>query len=69
VGCRPGFFRPVRVLSRVYRGKFLALVRQAHFGGLAGLAEPAAFASWLAAPYRPEWVVYAKPPSGVPSRC
>jgi hypothetical protein len=75
VACRPGFFLPVRVLSRVYRGKFLALVRQAQaagqwsfFGELAGLVQPAAFASWLAAQYRREWVVYAKPPFGGPEQ-
>jgi hypothetical protein len=73
--CRPGFFLPVRVLSRVYRGKFLALVRQGQaagqwsfFGELAGLTEPAAFASWLAEQYRPEWVVYAKAPFGGPEQ-
>src|SRR5262245_8322150 len=33
VACRPGFFLPVRVLSRVYRGKFLAGLRQRHAAG------------------------------------
>jgi hypothetical protein len=75
VVCRPGFFLPVRVLSRVYRGKYLALLRQAqaagrlHFSGrLAGLAEPAAFAPWLRAQYRQDWVVYAKEPFGGPEQ-
>jgi hypothetical protein len=73
--CRPGFFLPVRVLSRVFRGKYLALLRQAQaageltwHGALAGLAEAAAFAAWLQAQYRPNWVVYAKPPWGGPEQ-
>jgi hypothetical protein len=75
VACRPGFFLPVRVLSRVFRGKFLALLRQAQaageltwHGALAGLVEPAALAAWLGAQYRQEWVVYAKPPFGGPGQ-
>jgi hypothetical protein len=75
VSCRPGFFLPVRVLSRVYRGKFLASLRAAHAagrlalgGGLARLAERGAFAAWLREQYRAEWVVYAKPPFGGPQR-
>jgi hypothetical protein len=75
VACRPGFFLPVRVLSRLFRGKYLALLRQAHavgalcwHGELAGLAEPAAFAAWLAEQYRQDWVVYAKPPFGGPEQ-
>ena len=71
--CRPGFFLPVRVLSRVYRGKYLAGLRQAYAAGqltfhgeLAGLAEPAAWAAWLREQYAQEWVVYAKPPFAGP---
>ncbi len=71
--CRPGFFLPVRVLSRVYRGKYLAGLRQAYLAGqltfhgeLAGLAEPAAWAAWLREQYAPEWVVYAKEPFAGP---
>jgi hypothetical protein len=48
IPCRPKFFLPVRVLSRLFRGKLLALLRQAFaegrlefFGQLADLAEPA----------------------------
>jgi hypothetical protein len=73
--CRPGFFLPVRVLSRVFRGKYLALMRQAQAAGeltwhgeLVGLAEPAAFASWLRDQYASDWVVYAKPPFGGPEQ-
>jgi hypothetical protein len=64
---------PVRVLSRVFRGKYLALLRQAYsvgeltwHGDLAGLAAPAAFAAWLRAPYQRDWVGYAKEPLAGP---
>jgi hypothetical protein len=70
--CRPGFFLPVRVLSRVFRGKFVAGLRAAIDAGKLGLptaqAEPAAYARWLAALYAKEWVVYAKRPFGGPER-
>lgn len=73
LGCRPGFSLPVRVLSRVYRGKYLAWLREAHatgqltFHGVwAGLAEPAAFAAWLRQQYHQDWVVCAKEPFGGP---
>jgi Putative transposase/Transposase zinc-binding domain len=75
VACRPGFFLPVRVLSRVFRRLFLDELRAAveagdlgFFGELAGLAEPAAFARRLRDLRRVEWVVYAKPPFGGPAQ-
>jgi hypothetical protein len=75
LACRPGFFLPVRVLSRVFRGKYLAGLRRLHaagalafHGGRAGLIEPAAFAAWLGEQYGSEWVVYAKPPFGGPEQ-
>ncbi len=75
VPCRPGFFLPVRVLSRLFRGKFLAGLRAAYdrgalgcHGKLAALAGPVAFAAWLAPLYGREWVVYAKPPFGGPEQ-
>ena len=75
VSCRPGFFLPVRVLSRLFRGKYLARLRAAfdqgklQFGGqLAALADPKAFARWLTPLYRKEWVVYAKRPFGGPAQ-
>ena len=72
VSCRPGFFLPVRVLSRVYRGKFLAGLRALHTAGkltLPGaLAEPTAFTAWLSPWYAKDWVVYAKPPFGGPEQ-
>jgi hypothetical protein len=72
VSCRPGFFLPVRILSRVFRGKFVAgLHRLFEVGQLvlpAALAESGARASWLALLHTTEWVVYAKPPFGGPER-
>ena len=73
VACRPGFFLPVRVLSRVFRGKFLSLLRTAFdrgrlafHGKLGPLADPAEFQRRLADSARTEWVVHAKPPFGGP---
>ena len=73
VACRPGFFLPVRVLSRLFRRLFsegmLALHeagKLAFFGDLARLADARAFAAWLAPLRKAEWVVYAKPPFGGP---
>ncbi len=69
VNCLPGFFMPVKLLSRMFRGKFLALVKEAHGCGeltLAGRLQPLesdrAFRSWLGPLYDKDWVVYAKPP-------
>lgn len=69
--CRPGFFLPVRVLSRVFRGKYLDALNQAHangelrfFGGLSGLADAASFRGLLRRLYAKDWVVYAKAPFG-----
>jgi len=73
IACRPGFFLPVRVLSRLFRRLFLEGMMALHragdlavFGDLAGLAEAGAFAAWLAPLRKSEWVVYAKPPFGGP---
>jgi Putative transposase/Transposase zinc-binding domain len=75
VACRPGFFLPVRVLSRVFRGKFLDGLRTAFAqgklalpGALARLAEPKARAGWWASLYAQDWVVYAKRPFGGPAQ-
>ena len=74
VACRPGFFLPVRVLSRLFRRLFLEKLTTAHvqgrlafFGDLAHLTASAAFAAHLAPLRRAEWVVYAKPPFGGPA--
>ena len=68
VSCRPGFFLPVRVLSRVFRGKYLDGLRRLFAERRLVLPEPAAFAAWLATQYRRDWVVYAKPPFGGPEQ-
>jgi hypothetical protein len=75
VGCRPGFFLPIRVLSRLFRRLFVTALRDAFesgalgfFGDLAGLAEPVAFSRRLHELRRIDWVVYAKPPFGGPEQ-
>ena len=75
VACRPGFFLPVRVLSRRFRELFLARLRAAftagelRFGGrLSALARPDAFTERLDALRAVEWVVYAKRPFAGPEQ-
>jgi hypothetical protein len=75
VPCRPGFFLSVRVLSRVFRGQYLAGLRRAHARGklrlpdkLRPLADPAAFHAFLRPVSEKDWVVYAKPPFGGPAQ-
>jgi hypothetical protein len=67
------FFLPVKVLGRVFRGKFVAALKRAFddgqlgfYGDLKLLAEPKAFASFLRPLFRQDWVVYCKPPFGGP---
>src|ERR1700742_3489085 len=74
IACRPGFFLPVRVLSRLFRRRFLEALADAHrrgqlqfFGEYVGLADPAAFARWLSPLRACEWVVYAKRPFAGPA--
>jgi hypothetical protein len=71
VSSPPNFFLPVRVLSRVFRGKFLAGLRTAfaagrlHFPGkLASLADPEPFNRLLSEAVRTDWVVYTQPHMG-----
>jgi hypothetical protein len=73
ISCRPGFFLPVRVLSRLFRRLFLDKLAAAHdagrlhfFGEHAPLAERRAFAAHLAPLRTIEWVVYAKRPFAGP---
>ncbi|MGE7418070.1 IS91 family transposase [Methylobacterium tarhaniae] len=73
IACRPGFFLPVRVLSRLFRRLFLDRLAEAHrtgrlafHGELAALADADAFAAHLAPMRRTEWVVYAKRPFAGP---
>ena len=69
IGCRPGFFLPVRILSRVFRGKFISLLRRAWGKGrLRGIPDQAAFEALADSAVRHDWVVYAKPPFGGPAQ-
>ncbi len=75
IACRPGFFLPVRVLSRLFRRLFLKYLQAAFdhgklqfFSSLERLRDPKAFASYLAPLRRTEWVVYAKAPFGGPQQ-
>jgi hypothetical protein len=68
------FFLPVKVLSRVFRGKFVAALRRAFRlrrlslpGCLQPLSEASAFRAFLRRLFRHDWVVYAKPPFGGPT--
>jgi hypothetical protein len=69
VPSRDDFFLPVRVLSRVFRGKYLAGLKRAWrkgelklAGKLASLADEKPFEAWLSPLYRKEWVVYSQSP-------
>jgi len=69
LSCRKGFFIPVRVLSRLFRGKVLDYLKESweseklkFTGTIAGLQDPDQFAVFLKDLYCREWVVYAKPP-------
>jgi hypothetical protein len=73
ISCRPGFFLPVRVLSRLFRRLFLEKLAAAHeagrlrfFNDLSCLQDPLAFAAWLAPLRKIEWVVFAKRPFAGP---
>ena len=73
VPCKPGFFLPVRVLSRLFRRRFLEELEKLHrdgqlkfFGEHVDLADTDAFADWLAPLRQCEWVVYAKRPFSGP---
>ncbi len=73
IACRPTFFLPVRVLSRLFRRLFLKMLVAAHstdrlafFGDHAALVDRAAFTAFLAPMRKTEWVVYAKQPFGGP---
>jgi hypothetical protein len=60
---RPGFFLPVHVLGRLFRGKFLTGLAQAHEQGQLRLRPgQASFTRLLAELYRQDWVVYSQPP-------
>jgi hypothetical protein len=73
VACRPNFFLPVRVLSRLFRRLVIEMLFAAHeagtiafFGSHEALANASRFADFLRPLSRSEWVVYAKKPFGGP---
>jgi len=73
VSCRPGFFLPVRVLSRLFRRLFLEKLLATHlagrlsfFGDHARLVDAQAFTAFLVPLRKTEWVVYSKRPFGGP---
>jgi hypothetical protein len=75
VPCRPGFFLPVRVLSRLFRRLFLEFLQKAcdagklgFFNAMETLREADAFAECLARAKNSEWVVYAKQPFAGPQQ-
>ncbi len=68
-----GFFLPVKVLSRVFRGKFVEGLRRAYVrdeldlnGASAGLCDPVRWHAFVDGLFRTDWVVYAKPAFGGP---
>ena len=75
IACRRGFFLPVRVLSRMFRGRFMHYLEQAFrageldfFSAHRHLHEPAAFLRYLAPVWDTEWVVYTKRPFAGPAQ-
>jgi hypothetical protein len=75
VPARRRYLFPVQVLSRLFRGKFLAALGQAYRdgeldlgGGAHDLVDPAAFQQFVDKLYRAEWIVYAKRPFGGPQQ-
>jgi Putative transposase/Transposase zinc-binding domain len=75
IPCKPGYFLPERVLSRIFRGVFLKKLLAAYqsgrlqfFSNLKGLANASAFAAYLAPLHRLNWVVDSKPPFSGPEQ-
>lgn len=75
VSCREGFFLPVKVLSSLFRGKFLALLDAAaqndllrFSGSTSALCTPEGWRAFINDQRRKAWVVYAKPPFGSPEQ-
>ncbi len=73
IACRPGFFLPVRVLSALFRRRFLAMLVGAHQGGQlqffgkhTDLADPSTFRDWIKPLRKLKWHVYAKRPFAGP---
>jgi len=75
VAARHNFFLPVKVLGKLFRGKFLDALQKAYQSGklrlggsTAELAEPARWRSFIDRLYQKDWVVYAKPPFSGPEQ-
>jgi Putative transposase/Transposase zinc-binding domain len=75
ISSRPDFFVHVKVLARLFRGKFLAMLIDAHAAGRlkffnthAGLADKRTFKKFLARLRRIKWVVYCKKPFAGPEQ-
>jgi len=75
IACKPGFFLPVRVLSRLFRRLFLQHLERGFdagqlkfFSDLQALSERDAFRRYLAPLRKAEWVIYAKPPFAGPEQ-
>jgi hypothetical protein len=75
VSCRKDFFLPVAVLSRLFRGKFLAYLEEEYksgkllfHGAQEYLNDRRSWTKLLRSLRRAEWVVYSKPPFGGPSQ-
>ncbi|HEX4171839.1 MAG TPA: IS91 family transposase [Acetobacteraceae bacterium] len=75
IACRPGFFLPVKVLSQIFRGKFMHYLGKAFSAGELNffsahrhLREAAAFRHYLAPVWNTKWVVYAKRPFAGPAQ-
>jgi hypothetical protein len=73
ISCRPGFFLPIHVLSRLFRRLFIERLQVAHaagqlqfFGDLAPLHHAECFAEAIRALRKKRWITYAKPPFGSP---
>jgi len=71
IRCKGNFFLPEKVLARLFRGKFLAYLKQAYEknklvfpGKIAHLKEESAFKALLRRHYKQEWVVDCRPPFG-----
>src|SRR5439155_19011764 len=69
IRCRAGFFLPVRVLSKVFRGKVIDLLKKAHARKpMHGVADHAELRAIINDSLQSDWVVYAKPPFGGPEQ-
>lgn len=67
--CKNDFFLPVKVMSQLFRGKFIAYLKRlraenklVYPGAVSHLAQPAAFNALISDLYKKKWVVYCKPP-------